>query len=287
MFGKIWKKIKPVSTKKMLKEIEVLKMHIEALSIANNKDKIFSISNFFSNKDKHYGKTYRDVKMFLPMVGTDAIQTLIFQNLNFFSLKELEKLDVWLLKFIRTPFEKRVAFDVGANIGNHSIYWSTNNCFSKIYSFEPIRETYDILTKNIQINNLENKIIPYNLGIGEKESYAKIKVYSLNNIGANQIEVLENNFEQSNIKIISLDEFGNKNAISNIDFIKIDVEGFEKQVLLGSKELIKRFKPLMLVEIFPEHFDVINEIMTSYGYVIVDKIGHADFLFIHRDKKND
>ena len=51
-----------------------------------------------------------------------------------------------------------------------------------------------------------------------------------------------------------------------IDFIKIDVEGWEKQVLLGARKTIDKYRPKMYIEIWDKNYDTINELMNSWGY---------------------
>jgi len=60
--------------------------------------------------------------------------------------------------------DESVVIDVGANIGVFSIYAVSESKNSKVYSYEPMKTSYDLLLKNIELNNLENSIRPFNLG---------------------------------------------------------------------------------------------------------------------------
>ncbi len=284
MFKQIWKKIKPISSRKLLDKIENLENHIHMMRLENNIDKIFSIENFLSNsqnlsKEQYYERDFNEVKFYLPFVGKDAIQTIIFKELNFFSVKELQKIDVILKQYILQD-GKAIAFDIGANIGNHSIYWAINKRFSQIYSFEPIDYTYKILLKNIELNSLEKNIKAYNMGIGEKKSRAILKQEYANNIGANQLEVMR----EGNILIDSLDNFMQDENLTRVDFVKIDVEGFEDKVFLGAKNFFEKFRPLIMVEIFDEYRQNIFEILNSYNYSLLTNISKHDYIFLYKDK---
>jgi hypothetical protein len=64
------------------------------------------------------------------------------------------------------------------------------------------------------------------------------------------------------IDIRSLDDF----ELAKIDFIKIDVEGFETDVLLGAAQTIERCKPVILIEVFENSREKVNKLMEQYGY---------------------
>ena len=65
-----------------------------------------------------------------------------------------------LIRWKKYTDDAEIIFDVGANIGNHSLYWSINTDVSKIYSFEPYFPSYARLENNININNLADRYFP-------------------------------------------------------------------------------------------------------------------------------
>ena len=127
--------------------------------------------------------------------------------------------------------------DVGANIGAFSMYAARCGA-KKVYAFEPNKESFDVLSKNIKENNLENTVIPYNLAVGPidgefisipKESSPYNKTYgNLND---------QTNYDI--VETISLHTFINKNDVKKIDFLKMDCEGAEYQIMypLGTDDL--------------------------------------------------
>lgn len=111
--------------------------------------------------------------------------------------------------------------DVGVNIGNHSLYWCSNKNPKKIFCFEAVRSTYEILCKNIYENNLSDIMIPFNIGASDSIGRGLIKRYDHKNIGATAIK----KDPHGRIELAPLDSFDC--ILSNkIDLIKIDVEGF-------------------------------------------------------------
>ena len=92
----------------------------------------------------------RNSKIYLPNYPIDLIQRYIVATKNYWEYEFLEKLD----KYIK---EDSVILDIEANIGNHTLYWANERKAKKIYSFEPVELTFDILKKNIESISLIEK----------------------------------------------------------------------------------------------------------------------------------
>ena len=141
----------------------------------------------------------------------------------------------WMHYYFKKYSNKnKVCLDIGANIGCHSVILS--NYFSKVYAFEPQKEVFKLLKKNITVNGCKNVVIN-NFGLSDKESTAKMKCFNENksvNIGGIGITDDENGCET--IKIKTLDSLN----IQNIGFIKIDVEGHEYNAFIGGLSTIKK-----------------------------------------------
>ena len=131
-----------------------------------------------------------------------------------------------------------VVLDIGAFIGDHTIYYSKlvgDN--GSVIAFEPNRDSFFCLEHNLKAYKNVELI---NSAIGKEYGFVRT-VDVLGNIGMNFL--IPDNL--GGIVIYSL----NQMEIDRIDFIKIDVEGFELDVLIGGKETINKFKPTMLIEI--------------------------------------
>lgn len=72
--------------------------------------------------------------------------------------------------------------------------------------------------------------------------------------------------------------------VKKIDFIKIDVEGFENEVLLGGAELIKRDQPVIFVEIFEENVNTVDKTMKKLGYEMKESRS-GDYLYLPRQEE--
>lgn len=148
--------------------------------------------------------------------------------------------------------EIKTIFDVGANDGGYSQTVRKYFPRTQIYAFEPQPESFERLKKVSRKSGL--KI--YKLGMGNKQGLTKIWDFAddaklkdtqpTSTLASLYKEVIEKYHGQKvksfNIKITTLDEFTKKNSIKTIDFIKIDTEGNEFQILLGAKNLIRTDK---------------------------------------------
>lgn len=149
--------------------------------------------------------------------------------------------------------EDSVCLDIGANIGLVSLAISQLNPKSKVYAFEPTPEVYPYLKENIEINGIKN-IIPFKLALSDKKqklSFINVKNYLAGNFSLNpkysdKEKKVYGDFIQ--LDAVKLDDWAKKNKIKKIDFIKLDVEGAELHVLKGAKEILKKHKPLLVME---------------------------------------
>ena len=129
--------------------------------------------------------------------------------------------------------------DIGANIGNHSIYLATFIESVEVLAIEPHPKNYSVLVKNIKNNKLENKIKPYNLAIGDKAGRCSIQDGPLGNLASSKV------VEGEEIEVKTLDELLNNKYIS---LIKIDVEGYEVNVLRGATKILQQQSPFLFIE---------------------------------------
>jgi FkbM family methyltransferase len=169
--------------------------------------------------------------------------------------------------------------DVGANIGTTAIQFANKAQNGVVYAFEPSISNYSKLIKHIKINKFTN-IIPYNLGLGNENK--KIKLYNLVSSNPGMKIILRNqeslgDFETIEIK--KLDEIIDENI--EINFIKIDVEGFEFEVLKGAEKIIDKYKPTMFIELIDVYLkdsnitaDMIFTWLFAKGYEIFSYPGN-------------
>jgi FkbM family methyltransferase len=140
--------------------------------------------------------------------------------------------------------------DGGAFKGETS-FWFLSKGARRIYAFEGDAQNFEVLLKNIKLNKVEDKIIPVNKLLLDKNGISKIKM-----TGTGSSSILSE--EGTEIECITLDSFVTQNNIERIDFIKLDVEGAEINVLKGAIETIKKFKPKMAISVYHKPDDIIT-----------------------------
>lgn len=163
----------------------------------------------------------------------------------------------WMFKHIKKYYKENTnMIDIGGHIGTTSLMMNdvlSDGC--KIYTFEPITQYNDILLKNIVDNNLNERVILYPYGAGNKEETIcvyKISLANKLNFGSISLSSIKkdpmnksDNYVTLKINIIPIDLFN----FENISLMKIDVEEMENDVLEGCINLIKRCKPTIIIEI--------------------------------------
>tara|TARA_B110000003_G_C16535457_1_gene490550 strand:+ start:283 stop:1017 length:735 start_codon:yes stop_codon:yes gene_type:complete len=197
--------------------------------------------------------------------------------IKFFTLKILNIFDhFYQKKFINFLKKKNISnfeffFDIGAHTGESINLFCNNFNISQIYSFEPNPITFKILSKNIKkINNKfpKTKIFLENLALGSKNQKIFMKHISesssstIRNLNTNskyfkkKFFFLKNSnnqnlFKEIEVKQILLSEYIEKKKIKKIDFIKIDTEGYELEVLKGAKNVLDITNYIL----FEHHYD--------------------------------
>jgi FkbM family methyltransferase len=169
----------------------------------------------------------------------------------------------FLLHFLRSSDH---FYDIGANVGSYTILASAvKGC--KSYSFEPLGDTFQSLLDQIKINRIENIVNANNCGIGSKSDNLE---FTTNLNTKNKVNTDPNNKNVIKVPVIALDD--NFVPTQN-SAVKIDVEGFEKFVLLGGRKFFKNEKISALIvetnesgNLYGSSDDEINEIVSSYGF---------------------
>jgi FkbM family methyltransferase len=185
------------------------------------------------------------------LMNTDVLIQRMGQYKTFYELN--------LLKKIASLNIGGVYIDGGANIGNHSIFFNHHCPSSKIYSIEIHPDIYNTLVKNLQ-NNTCKKCVPINIGLNDCEKNVELSELCETNIGMTHI-VSEN----GNIPVKKLDDIIPEDE--DVTLIKLDVEGYEKNVIIGSEKIIKRCKPIIIAEMSSvELFNDFNNEINKYGY---------------------
>lgn len=149
--------------------------------------------------------------------------------------------------FNKVITKKFNVIDIGAFVGTNTIKMAKKA--KHVYAFEPFYKTFELLNKNISINDISN-VSCYNIAIGNEHKIIDKMWYPIDitNFGCmriNKDNTLINHSIDINVNMIKLDDL-----IINepVNLIKIDVEGCEEEVLQGGINLIKKCKPIIIIE---------------------------------------
>ena len=201
-----------------------------------------------------------------------------FLNQKYWGLQDIEVISK-IIEFKCKKKNKIVFYDVGANIGTHSI--ALSNIFKNkivIRAFEAQSNIYEMFNQSIRINNLNNIELYHNAVSDKNDEIIKIDLpdYSKhNNFGGLELFKPFQNSDNAqmqktgifeDVKTIKLDIFNEE-----VDFIKIDVEGMENHVLKGSENLIVNHRPFLFMELLKSKLGDITDFFKDKDYTIYRK----------------
>jgi len=156
--------------------------------------------------------------------------------------------------------------DIGANIGNHSLFAAMILKAGRVVPIEPNPLAYNLLIQNVLVNRLEGVIDLSRLGVGLSDSEADGFAMEKRdrNLGSAKMLSGEGNLRVFRGDSLFADEYP--------DMIKIDVEGMEMAVLAGLEGVLSKHKPVMLVEVDNENEAAFMEWVKKAGYDVVDTV---------------
>lgn len=208
--------------------------------------------------------------------------------------KTLENNNIWE-PHIHNIFDQyinkeSIVLEAGCHIGSHTI--KLGMISKKVYAFEPMPKSNFLLEMNIEINNLKN-IILSNKGLSNINKITSFDWIPDGNPGSSGLsdnpmgrpnyykEITENKIF---VELISIDSLN----LDKIDFIKIDVEGYEELVIDGAIETIKKFKPIIVLESWYNHYGGINFEFTKNKFIKLLNFGYKlynikgpDYIFLY------
>ena len=200
---------------------------------------------------------------FCLKTGNDASKHVIENGIKEHSLIQ------WCEQFL-TP--EGIFVDVGAHIGTYSILLH-KRC-KEVYAFEPQKDIFDCLTIGLCINNVFNAKT-HNLALGSKEDSLSLHYTSDDGAGSTlRCEILQSSqsplTSREQVPVKTLDSFG----LKNVDFLKIDVEGYELEVIKGATTtLMENNFPPFIFDTFPDPWykddhDLLLAFVRSLGYKV-------------------
>tara|TARA_B100000749_G_scaffold256820_1_gene225745 strand:- start:1029 stop:1637 length:609 start_codon:yes stop_codon:yes gene_type:complete len=163
-----------------------------------------------------------------------------------------------------------VCLDIGAHVGIWSKRLSKD--FSKVICFEPLSKHIECHKENCkELNN----VFLYEYALSDIETDA-IMTTKDRNSGMSSLEQKKfRNKKEEVVKTKTLDSF----KFEKIDFMKIDVEGYEEHALMGAKKTILEYSPKIFIEIWGVKFEKVSQLISSMGYNTMKKVGYDNYFY--------
>jgi FkbM family methyltransferase len=163
---------------------------------------------------------------------------------------EYSRRELFLLRDLLNLTRNKTVLDVGANVGHHSLYLSR---FARyVHAFEPWGVVRRRLLERITLNSITN-ITVHDVGLSDRNALLNYYAPTNANTGSGSFNALHDCHNQLSeaLPVVRGDDYLDSMGVNNVGLIKIDVEGWEKYVLLGLQQTIAKNRPIILMELSP------------------------------------
>jgi len=209
------------------------------------------------NYHNKFIKKYPNLAIFaFDRVGADISIYGIYEK------EILERLKDCILNKIDT--QNSVCLDIGANIGNHTLYFA--QFFNQVYSFEPHPEIFELLKFNVRKSK---NVKVFQFGLSNKNDEMIITTDQDTSCGSSSLRNksdLKSGIDEDafNVQVKKFDDFFNNiNKENNISFVKLDVEDYEFNTLQGMEKTLKQNSPIICFEQHSNQFDYYGKELSS------------------------
>lgn len=178
---------------------------------------------------------------------------------------------------ILTKMAEPIVLDIGAHMGNHALVMTQ---FSKmVYCFDPLPANVDLLHRNKNENQIQNmQVFPYGLSDQEQTLPFFKDAYTF-------VPDLQEGISPTNVLVCKVgDDLLKEHHINKVDFIKIDIEGFEARALYGLKHTIQTSRPVVMMEWNNDHtregfkqYDLFNTVFENYKILAMTHNHHKAY----------
>jgi len=173
------------------------------------------------------------------------------------------------VRFLRSFLQPDMTFaDIGANIGELTLIAAKRLTSGKALAFEPMPAVFALLSHNVAINHF-GRVILHNIGLFDRDAQLPLYVkpdnpHGTTNHGVTSLFSTGADRQERSVPLLRFDEVAEASRLERLDLIKIDVEGAEMMVLRGAKESIRRFRPVMIIEISEANFQRAGYSVTEF-----------------------
>ena len=203
-------------------------------------------------------------------VGGKEISFFVENELDFVQREHLARhfYEQDELQIISKHFFGGTFIDVGANVGNHSIYMAKCAGASRIIAFEPNPKAFRVLKTNMRLNGIDFMEL-HNVGLGRSSLRASIHATRFN-LGSGFLTPSE----EGPITVVSGDSI--LADVEKIDMIKIDTEGFELEVLGGLSITLAKRKPKIFIEVECKNESEFFGVIAGHDYKVLEQFKRYD-----------
>jgi FkbM family methyltransferase len=217
---------------------------------------------------------YLGAKLVVPTADTSIAPGLLGQY--------YEKTEIELFRSLSAI--SRTIMDVGANLGDYACVGGlVLPDGSRIFSFEPVTNNLTYLRRNVALNHLENKVTIVEAAVGDTDG--DLKIYLSKTNGGNHsasAQTAKSAGDYQTVPQVALDTYVKDHQLTDVDILKVDVEGFDGHVLRGAKQLLATQHPTLFVEYIPKLLKNCDFDPQEFIGLITDNYQHC--YFVHEEK---
>lgn len=207
--------------------------------------KIYELRNPMHDQDMLVKEKVLGMDMIMPLTQ-DGIQ----KDLLVHGIREEDS-----TRFMFTQIkEGDVVIDAGANIGYYvNIERKLVGMKGMVYAVEPVKRNFEILDMNMKLHPRPYNVYIERTAFGDKDSNdEKIFLSTHCNLHSFVKDIHQTNNTEK-VKMVKLDTFVKNRGIERLDFIRMDVEGYEVFIIKGAWQTLLKYKPKLFIEIHPKH----------------------------------
>ena len=156
--------------------------------------------------------------------------------------------ELFLLRDLLSVAHDKMVLDVGANVGQHSLFLS--KYASWVHAFEPWELVRQRLLEKVRLNSIRN-ITVHDVGISDRNEVLPYYAPTTANTGSGSFSPTHDasNSLLRQLPLVCGDEYLNSVGVERVGLVKIDVEGWERRVLCGLRRTLALSRPIILVEV--------------------------------------
>jgi FkbM family methyltransferase len=242
--------------------------HVKMMALNHFAERVFNLLTVFVGRDEKYDHT-----MVVNFQGCKlVIRPFLFSEVIMVS-------GLWE-PYVKSILQREIKsnsiiVDVGANIGIYAIPLAKKA--QKVIAFEPHPKTSEILVESIKLNNLDNITVEKKIA-GDTKRMVKYKMSPV----PQESRIISEHESQANsiIQAECMDLDSILMTEDRIDWILLDVEGSELSVLMGAKNMLRKYSPNIIFESYDQNIAKVRQLLENLGY----SVRHINFDYYYATK---